>query len=230
MNAAGNHLMDLLSRRDKSRLLARCETVQLRVNDVIAEPGQVLSHVYFPVEGFISLVAVAAEGPALEVGMVGREGMLGLNWVLGVAHSPVRALVQGPGASWRLSSAAFCQALAASAALRAVLLRYAQVRLAQGATSVVCQRFHAIGPRLARWLLMTEDRAGEATFPVTQVFLASRLGLRRVGVTAAAGSLQKQGLIAYRRGILQVLDRPALLAASCSCYATDLRAYATVMV
>lgn len=230
MNAAGNHLMDRLSRRDKSRLLARCETVQLRVNDVIAEPGQVLSHVYFPVEGFISLVAVAAEGPALEVGMVGREGMLGLNWVLGVAHSPVRALVQGPGASWRLSSAAFCQALAASAALRAVLLRYARVRLAQGATSVVCQRFHAIGRRLARWLLMTEDRAGEATFPVTQVFLASRLGLRRVGVTAAAGSLQKQGLIAYRRGILQVLDRPALLAASCSCYATDLRAYATVMV
>lgn len=230
MNAAGNHLMDLLSRRDKSRLLARCETVQLRVNDVIAEPGQVLSHVYFPVEGFISLVAVAAEGPALEVGMVGREGMLGLNWVLGVAHSPVRALVQGPGASWRLSSAAFCQALAASAALRAVLLRYAQVRLAQGATLVVCQRFHAIGPRLARWLLMTEDRAGEATFPVTQVFLASRLGVRRVGVTAAAGSLQKQGLIAYRRGILQVLDRPALLAASCSCYATDLRSYATVMV
>lgn len=230
MNAAGNHLMDRLSRRDKSRLLARCETVQLRVNDVIAEPGQVLSHVYFPVEGFISLVAVAAEGPALEVGMVGREGMLGLNRVLGLAHSPVRALVQGPGASWRLSSAAFCQALAASAALRAVLLRYARVRLAQGATSVVCQRFHAIGRRLARWLLMTEDRAGEATFPVTQVFLASRLGLRRVGVTAAAGSLQKQGLIAYRRGILQVLDRPALLAASCSCYATDLRAYATVMV
>lgn len=230
MNAAGNHLMDRLSRRDKSRLLARCETVQLRVNDVIAEPGQVLSHVYFPVEGFISLVAVAAEGPALEVGMVGREGMLGLNRVLGLAHSPVRALVQGPGASWRLSSAAFCQALAASAALRAVLLRYARVRLAQGATSVVCQRFHAIGRRLARWLLMTEDRAGEATFPVTQVFLASRLGLRRVGVTAAAGSLQKQGLIAYRRGILQVLDRPALLAASCSCYATDLRSYATVMV
>ena len=161
--------------------------------------------------------------------MVGREGMLGLHWALGVATSPLRALVQGSGASWRLPSAAFCQAVAACAALRAMLLRYAQVSLAQGARSAVCLRFHEIGPRLARWLLMSEDRAGRAIFPVTQVFLASMLGVRRVGVTAAAGALQKQGLIAYRRGILRVVDRPALLTASCSCDASELRTYAGVM-
>ena len=210
-------------------MLALCEQVPLQMHDVIVEPGQALSHVYFPIDGFISLLAIADEGPALEVGMVGREGMLGLNWALGVATSPLRALVQGSGASWRLPSAAFCQALAASAPLRATLLRYTQVCLAQGATSAVCLRFHEIGPRLARWLLMTEDRAGQAIFPVTQVFLASMLGVRRVGVTAAAGALQRQGLIAYRRGVLQVLDRPALLAASCSCCASDQRIYASVM-
>ena len=229
MNAAGNHLIDLLPRRDRSRLLALCEQVQLQMHEVIVEPGQALSHVYFPIDSFISLLAIADEGPALEVGMVGREGMLGLNWALGVATSPLRALVQGSGACWRLPAAGFCQALAASAPLRTTLLRYAQVCLAQGATSAVCLRFHEIGPRLARWLLMTEDRAGQAIFPVTQVFLASMLGVRRVGVTAAAGALQRQGLIAYRRGILQVLDRPALLAASCSCYASDQRIYASVM-
>ena len=211
------------------RLLALCDVVQLRAADVIGEPGQAVSHVYFPIDGFISLLASADKGPGLEVGMVGSEGMLGLHWVLGVGSSPLRAVVQGAGASWRLSSPAFCQALADSDDLRVVLLRYAQVCLAQGATSAVCLRYHEIGPRLARCLLMTEDRAGQAIFPVTQVFLASMLGVRRVGVTAAAGRLQKQGLIAYRRGILQVLDRPALLAASCSCYARDLLDYRSVM-
>ena len=229
MKAAGNHLIDLLPRRDKSRLLALCETVELKISEVIGEPGQRVSHVYFPINGFISQLAIADEVPELEVGMVGREGMLGLHWALGVATSPLRALVQGSGASWRLPSAAFCQAVAASAALRAVLLRYAQVSLAQGARSAVCLRFHEIGACLARWLLMSEDRAGRAIFPVTQVFLASMLGVRRVGVTAVAGALQKQGLIAYRRGILRVVDRPALLTASCSCYASDLRTYAGVM-
>ena len=229
MIAAGNQLIDLLPRRDKLHLLALCETVQLKISEVIGEPGQRVSHVYFPINGFISQLAIADEGPELEVGMVGREGMLGLHWALGVATSPLRALVQGSGASWRLPSAAFCQAVVVSAALRAVLMRYAHVSLAQGATSALCLRFHEIGPRLARWLLMTEDRAGQAIFPVTQVFLASMLGVRRVGVTAAASALQKQGLIAYRRGILQVLDRPALLAASCSCYARDQRIYASVM-
>ena len=229
MSVAGNHLIDLLSRGDRSRLLALCDGVQLRAADVIGEPGQAVSHVYFPIDGFISQLAIADEGPALEVGMIGNEGMLGLHWALGVGTSPLRAVVQGSGASWRLSSAAFCQALAASAGLRGVLLRYAQVCLAQGATSAVCLRYHEIGPRLVRWLLMTEDRAGHAIFPVTQVFLASMLGVRRVGITAAAGRLQKQGLIAYRRGILQVLDRPALLAASCSCYASDQRIYASLM-
>lgn len=203
--------------------------MHLRAADVIGEPGQAVSHVYFPIDGFISLLASANEGPGLEVGMVGSEGMLGLHWALGVSTSPLRAVVQGSGASWRLPSPAFCQALADSDDLRGVLLRYAQVCLAQGATSAVCLRYHEIGPRLARCLLMTEDRAGQAIFPVTQVFLASMLGVRRVGVTAAAGALQRQGLIAYRRGVLQVLDRPALLTASCSCYASDQRTYASLL-
>jgi CRP-like cAMP-binding protein len=144
---------------------------------------------------------------------------------LGMTTVPLRALVQGPGACWRVSAAAFRRELAASAALRSQIDRYTYVLMAQMATSAACLRFHLIGPRLARWLLMSQDCAQAEQFRLTHEFLACMLGVRRVGVTVAAGVLQRQGLIAYRRGLLSVLDRPGLEAMACNCYATGRRAY-----
>jgi CRP-like cAMP-binding protein len=222
---ARNQFIDRLPRRDRDRMLAVCEPVQLVLSEVLCVKGASASDVYFPTEGFVSLLAELEDHPSLEVGMVGREGMLGLGVALGMTTVPLRALVQGPGACWRVSAAAFRRELAASAALRSQLDRYTYVLMSQMATSAACLRFHLIGPRLARWLLLSQDCAQADQFRLTHEFLACMLGVRRVGVTVAAGILQRQGLIAYRRGLLSVLDRVGLEAMACSCYATGRRAY-----
>jgi CRP-like cAMP-binding protein len=221
----GNHLMDGLPRRDRARLRALCTPHELVLFEVLCEPGQPMSHAYFPVEGFISLLTVAGGEHGLEVGMVGTEGMLGSHVVLGVGTAPLRALVQGAGSALRVEWRAIRAELAQSPALQRVLGRYVYVLMAQHASSAACLRFHSIGPRLARWLLMSQDRAHSESFLITQEFLAYMLGVRRVGVTEAAGALQQAGLIEYRRGALTVLDRTGLEAAACGCYAEDRRAY-----
>ena len=220
-----NYLIELLPRKDRLRLLAICEPVQLVLGSVLGESGKATRHVYFPIDGFISLVTLIDGEPALEVGMVGREGMVGYQLALGVVTAPLRSLVQGPGAAWRVPTVAFRRELARSVALQRVLKRYAYVLMAQLTTSAACLRFHQIGPRLARWLLMSQDRAHSDNFRVTQEFLSYMLGVRRVGITAAAGELQRNGLIEYRRGDLTVLDRRGLAAAACSCYAADRQVY-----
>jgi CRP-like cAMP-binding protein len=224
-----NHLIELLPPAARRRLLKICEPVNLVMSEVLSEAGQPTRHVYFPIDGFISLVTLIDEKPVLEVGMVGREGMVGIELVLGVACTPLRALVQGPGRSWRIGTRAFAAELVASAALRRGLNRYLYVLMGQLASAAGCLRFHLVGPRLARWLLMTQDRAHSDSFHVTHEFLAYMLGVRRVGITTAAKSLQRRGLIEYRRGQLRVLDRRALEAAACGCYAAEQRAYANVL-
>jgi CRP-like cAMP-binding protein len=229
MPAAQNHLIERLPRKDRVQLLALCENVPLTLGRVICEPGQSARHVWFPVDGFISLVAPIDGKPALEVGMVGREGMLGVHVVLGVATIPLHALVQGSGSAWRIGTAAFRAQLARSAPLRRLLDRYLYVLMTQLAGSAACLRFHEIGPRLARWLLMSQDRAHTEQFQVTHEFLAYMLGVRRVGITAAAGALQRAGLIRYHRGELTVVDRKGLEASACDCYGDDQRSYARVL-
>lgn len=229
MAAIENHLIELLPRTDRRRLLEVCESVDLILAEVIQEPGAATRHVYFPVDGFISMVARTDDHPGLEVGMVGREGMFGLNVALGVEISQLRALVQGAGASWRIAAADFRRELARNAALQRVLGRYAHVSMSQLAASAACLRFHQIGPRLARWLLMTQDRAHADSFHVTQELLGYMLGVRRVGITLAAGCLQRSGLIAYSRGALKVLDRQGLEATACACYAADRQSYAELL-
>jgi CRP-like cAMP-binding protein len=226
LTAAQNQLIEGLPRRDRARLLALCESVELVLSEELCEVGAPTRHAYFPTEGFISLVAQVDAHPGLEVGMVGCEGMLGAQLVLGVATSPLRALVQGPGAALRVGAAAFQAELAGSTALRKQLDRYLYVLMAQTVSSAGCLRFHLIGPRLARWLLMSHDRAHEDQFRVTHEFLALMLGVRRVGVTVAAGDLQRRGLIRYHRGELHVLDRTGLEGAACSCYAASRAVYA----
>ena len=224
-----NRLIEGLPRRDRARLLARCTAYDLVLSEVLCEPGEPMSHVYFPTEGFISLLTVASGTHGLEVGMVGSEGLLGAHVILGVATAPQRALVQGAGSALRIEWRACRAELAQSPALQRVLGRYVYVVMVQQASAAACLRYHAIGPRLARWLLMSQDRARSETFPITQEFLAYMLGVRRVGVTQAAGALQRAGLVEYHRGILSVLDRVGLEAAACGCYAEDRHGYAALL-
>jgi CRP-like cAMP-binding protein len=209
-------------------LLAICEPVDLTEGEVLEEVGGQTRYVYFPTEGFISLVTVIKGRPTLEVGMVGREGMLGTHLVLGVVTAPLHAVVQGTGVAWRIGATEFSKELARSPALQRGLNRYVYVTMMQLASSASCLRFHQIGPRLARWLLMTQDRAQSDSFHITHEFLAYMLGVRRVGITTAASELQREGLIKYRRGEIQVLNRRGLKAAACSCYAVDREAYVKV--
>jgi CRP-like cAMP-binding protein len=199
--------------------------VQLDLGDVLCEAGEVTSHGYFPQDSFISLVTRIEGEPALEVGMVGREGMLGAQLVLGVNTTPLHALVQGPGSAWRIDAAVIRREISRHEALDRILKRYIQVVMGQLATSAACTRFHKVGPRLARWLLMSQDRAHSNSFHLTHEFLAYMLGVRRVGITAAAGDLQRRGLIRYQRGLVTVLNRRGLVAAACGCYAADKRGY-----
>jgi CRP-like cAMP-binding protein len=229
MTAAENHLIELLPRKERRNLLAVCEPVDLVMSDVLSERGKRTRHVYFPVDATVSLVTPIDGKPVLEVGMVGREGMVGAHLVLGVTTTPLHAVVQGAGKTWRIASAPFLGELARSPVLRRCLNRYLYVLMSQFAVSAACLRFHLIGPRLARWLLMTQDRAHSDAFHVTHEFLAYMLGVRRVGITSAAGDLQRAGLIEYRRGELIVLDRHGLEAAACGCYAADQKAYAESM-
>ncbi|MET3384039.1 Crp/Fnr family transcriptional regulator [Variovorax paradoxus] len=229
MTAVENHLIELLPAKDRRRFLAICEPIPLILTDVLCSPGEYTRYAYFPTEGFISLLTLTGGSPELEVGMVGREGMLGAQIVLGVGTTPLRAVVQGAGTAWRVDAGAFRKELERSVALQRVLNRYLYVLMAQLTTSAACLRFHQIGPRLARWLLMSQDRAHCDSFRVTHEFLAYMLGVRRVGITVAANALQHSGLIAYHRGDLKVLDRSGLEAAACGCYAADRKAYADTL-
>ena len=229
MGTVENHLIELLPRNDRRSLLALCEPIQLVLAEVLCDPGKPTQHAYFPIDGFISLVARTDSHTGLEVGMIGREGMLGAQLALGVATVPLHALVQGPGAAWRIATADLRRELARSAALRRGLDRYIYVLMSQLAASAACLRFHLIGPRLARWLLMSQDRAHSNSFHVTHEVLALLLGVRRVGITTAASALQRSGLIEYHRGDLTVLDRRGLEAMACGCYAADRQTYAELL-
>ena len=226
---AVNRLLEALPSSDLRRMLAGCETVELVFADVLYTPGKRLSHVYFPTRSFISLIMPVDGSASLEVGMIGNEGMFGIPLVLGVDVSPVRAVVQGAGSALRMDAATFCRELGRSPALQREIDRYVFVQLSQLAQTAACTRFHVVEARLARWLLMTQDRAHADTFHVTQEFLAIMLGVRRVGVTKAASALQNRNLIHYSRGDLTVLDRRGLQAASCGCYKADRESYDRIL-
>jgi len=215
---ATNSVLRTLSRKDSQRLLARHEQVDLTYGDILCEPGKQLRHVYFPNSGIISLLTPVDGHASVEVGLVGREGMAGMALFLGVGVSPVRMLVQGSGTAMRIKAAAFRHEIKRNPVLRRGLNHYLYGFMAQVGQTAGCNRFHHIGARLARWLLMTHDRVKSNEFQLTQAFLAHMLGVRRAGVTLAARVLQKKKLIRYSRGKITILDRKGLEHASCGCY------------
>lgn len=215
---ATNSVLRALSRQDGRRLFARHEQIDLTYGDILCEPGKQLRHVYFPNSGVISLLTPVHGHESVEVGLVGREGMAGMALFLGIGVSPVRMLVQGTGTAMRIKAAAFHQELKRNPLLRRELNRYLYGFMAQVGQTAGCNRFHQIGARLARWLLMTHDRVRSNEFQLTQAFLAHMLGVRRAGVTLAARVLQKKKLIRYSRGNITILDRKGLERASCECY------------
>ncbi len=224
-----NRMIATLPRKDRQRFLGLCEPVELVFGEILFQPGDRIRHVYFPTASFISVLMLLDARSGLEVGMIGDEGMWGAPLVLGVDSSSLRVLVQGAGSALRMGAKPFRREMEASLALRSILKKYINVMLSQLAQTAACVRFHVVEARLARWLLMTQDRAHSDDFHITHEFLAYMLGVRRVGVTQAASALQERGLIIYRRGNIAILDRPALEAAACPCYLADRLSYAAML-
>ena len=224
-----NRLIAVLPATERHALFAAGEPQDLVLAQHLGAPGGEIAHVYFPATACVSLIAGVDAESSLEVRMVGSEGMVGLPLALGVKHATLTAVVQGSGLALRIAAEPFLRQLAASPPLQAVLSRYAAVNLAQLAQTAACTRFHLVEERLARWLMMTQDRAHSDEFHLTHAFLSAMLGVRRVGVTQAATALQQRGLIRYQRGDIRIADRPGLEAAACSCYRRDLALYTSMM-
>lgn len=213
-----NRLLAALPKKDYQGLQRHLEEVPLVFGEILYQPNVLISDVYFPNSGIISVLAGVKERSTLEVGLVGKEGMIGLSVFLGVSASLNRAVVQGVGSAMKMKATAFRKECNNGGGLPRLLQRYSHSVLTQVTQSAVCNQFHSVDARLARWLLMTHDRMGDDEFQVTQEFLSHMLGVRREGVSIAAGDLQKRELIRYSRGHLQVMDRAGLEATSCACY------------
>ena len=217
-NGRVNRLLATLPKNEYKRLLPKLTTVNLVLGEEVYESGAAIKYVYFPNDSIISLISELSETSWLEVGMVGNEGVAGLSVFMGVSASSTRAVVQGSGTAMRMSSAAIRTEGNRLGGLHRILHRYSHSLLTQVSQSSVCNRFHLVNARLARWLLMTNDRLGVEEFPLTQEFLSSMLGVRREGVSKAAGALQAAKLIRYSRGTITLLNRQGLEAKSCDCY------------
>lgn len=213
-----NRLLRALPRGEHHRLLQHGETVHLAFGCQLCEVDKPYQHLYFPLTAFISLVTSLEQRPGLELGLIGHEGMLGATLALGINAAPSRAVVQGSGSALRISAHALRQVLSESAPVRRLLQRYVYVQLAQLSQNAACAHFHELEPRLARWILMTRDRSHSEQLHLTHQFLADMLGVRRSGVTLAAGALQQRQLIRYSRGQITILDRAGLEASACGCY------------
>jgi CRP-like cAMP-binding protein len=213
-----NRLLAALPIKEYKNLLPKLEEVSLPFTETIYELNEIIRHVYFPNSGIISLLAATGERSQLEVGIVGNEGVVGLPVFLGVERSNNHALVQGVGTAMRMKTEDFLAECKNGGSLSRILQRYTHSLMTQISQSAVCNRFHSIESRLARWLLMTSDRMESDVFQITQEFLSNMLGVRREAVTISAKNFQQNGLISYSRGKISILNRAGLETATCRCY------------
>jgi CRP-like cAMP-binding protein len=222
---AANRLLAELPRGEYRRLLAGLEPVSLTFGETLYEQGKPIRHVYFPCDSLVSLLTPVEGHMALEVGLIGREGMLGIPLALGINDSPVLAVVQGSGTALRMTSSRFLSEHGRHGPLHGALNLYIHERMVQITQIAACNRFHLVEDRLARRLLMTRDRMASNDFHITQEILGNMLGVLRVAVTRAASTLQRKKLIRYHRGNISILDGAGLEAASCRCYQVVKRIY-----
>ena len=213
-----NRLLATLAREGLARIVSDRDVVHLDLGQVLHEPGQRIEYIYFPQDSLVSLLGAINGRNSLEVGLVGEEGLVGVSAALGKGISQVRAVVQRPGTAVRIKSESLLAESRLSPSLQSALFAYVNTLLAQAIQIAVCSRFHPLEARLARSLLATRDHLHSDEFHLTHEFMAHALGVRRVGVTKAAGALQKRKLISYSRGAITILDQAGLESASCECY------------
>ncbi len=214
-----NHLLAALPADECARLFPHLELVPMPLGDVLYEPGIQMRHVYFPTTSIVSLLYVMEDGASAEIAVVGNEGIVGVSLFMGGETTPSRAVVQSAGHAYRLKGQLLKDEFYRAGPMQRLLLRYTQALLTQMAQTAVCNRHHSLDQQFCRWLLLSLDRLASNELTMTQELIANMLGVRREGVTEAAGHVQKAGLIEYHRGRISVLDRPGLEARSCECYA-----------
>jgi CRP-like cAMP-binding protein len=215
-----NRLLVALAPEDLDPLRPHLEPVPLPQKQILANPNTPIDHVYFPQEGMVSLVQPLENGAMIEVGVIGKEGLVGVPVLLGAATSPLESMVQIPGSALRMQASVFREEVGRRTALLGLLLRYVQALHIQVSLSAACNGRHTLPERLARWLLTARDRATSDRMPLSHEFLAMMLGVRRAGVTVALGTLKAAGLIYNTHGQVNIVDRPGLESASCGCYRT----------
>src|SRR6202165_4638377 len=213
-----NHLLDALPASDYERIQGHLELVPMALGEVLYESGIQLRYVYFPTTAILSLLYVMEDGASAEIAIVGNEGILGISLFMGGETTPSRAVVQSAGYGYRLAAQLLKREFSRAGPVLRLLLRYTQALITQMAQTAVCNRHHSVEQQLSRWLLLSLDRLKSDELHMTQELIANMLGVRREGVTEAAGKLQDSGLIHYQRGRITVLDRPGLEARSCECY------------
>ncbi len=217
-NPHQNHLLNALPAADYERIASHLELIPMKLGDVLYEPGVKLRHVYFPTTSIVSLLYVMEDGASAEIAIVGNEGILGVSLFMGGDTTPSRAIVQSAGHAFRLKAELLKNEFGRFGPTMHLLLRYTQALITQMAQTAVCNRHHSVDQQLCRWLLLSLDRLQSNDLSMTQELIANMLGVRREGVTEAAGKLQDAGLISYRRGRITVLDRPGLESRACECY------------
>lgn len=225
-----NRLLNCLPENDRTQFINYCEVVNLSLNDVIGNPGDRIAYIYFPIKGIISWEKKIADSPYLVVSLIGNEGMLCISLMLDVDITPCRAVVQRAGYALRISAVNFIHQIGHNPTLNALLKRYVFVTYGQLLQTTACNLYHVLEKRLARLLLMFQDKSQSNELHITQELLAQMLGVRRVGVTKAAGSLQRKNLISYSRGDLIIHDSTGLKAASCSCFQADKDVYEQIII
>ena len=213
-----NHILDALPAAERERLFPYLTLVEMPLGRVLYESGETLRHIYFPTDSIVSLLYVMKDGASAEIAIVGNEGAIGVSLFMGGETTPSRAIVQSGGHAYRLSGRRLKNEFERHGQLLHVLLRYTQSLITQMAQTAVCNRHHTVDQQLCRWLLLSLDRLPSSRLNMTQELIANMLGVRREGVTGAAGKLQKLGVIRYSRGHITVLDRPKLERLSCECY------------